>query len=96
MSNPIPPIAIAFKTITLVLGGVITYLAVKAYRRTRLNGLQYLAVGFAIVTLGSLLAGIVDQVLQINGHLALTLESALTTVGFLVITYSLYATRQMV
>lgn len=96
MSNPIPTIVIVFKTITLILGGVITYLAFKAYRRTRLDGLQYLAVGFAIVTLGSLVAGIVDQVLRINGHMALTLESALTAVGFLVITYSLYATRQRV
>lgn len=94
MSNHIAPVAIAFKTITLLLGGIITYLAFKAYRRTHLDGLKFLALGFGIVTLGALIAGVVDQVLSINGHLALTIESALTMVGFFVITYSLYATRQ--
>lgn len=94
MSSPIPTIAIVFKTVTLLLGGVITYLAFKAYRRTGMDGLKFLSLGFGIVTLGALIAGVVDQVLVVDGHLALTIESALTMIGFLVVTYSLYATRQ--
>lgn len=94
MSQPIPTIAIVFKTVTLLLGAVVTYLAFKAYRRTRLEGLKFLSLGFGIVTLGALLAGVADQMLSVDAHLALTVESALTMVGFFVITYSLYATRR--
>jgi hypothetical protein len=80
------------KTLSLVLGGAITYLAYKAYRRTGAPSLRYLAVGFGIVTLGSLLAGIIDQVLQLELRVGLLVESVLITAGFAVIVYSLYAT----
>ena len=100
MNESIPSIVIAFKTVTLLLGAVITYLAFKAYVRTQSHGLRLLALGFGVVTVGSLVAGIVDQLfivdqlLQVNGHTALTIESGLTMVGFFIITYSLYETRQ--
>jgi hypothetical protein len=85
--------AIAFKTATLLLGGLITYLAARAAGRTGLPGLRYLAAGFGIVTLGSLAAGVLDQLLSVDAGVALTVESALTTAGFAVIAYSLYVTR---
>lgn len=83
---------IAFKTLTLVLGTLITYLAFKAYRRTGEHSLGFLSVGFAIVTLGTLLAGIADQLLQAQFLTGLLIESALIAAGFLVIVYSLYTT----
>ena len=86
------PLIIALKTLTLVLGGLITFLAYKAYRRTRSRSLGALALGFGIVTLGSLLAGIADQVLSADFRTGLLLESALIAIGFAVIVYSLYAT----
>jgi hypothetical protein len=94
--STVPPVAIVFKTVTLVLGAVITYLGVKAYRRVRADGLQWLAVGFGIVTVGALLAGIADQALNVDSTTAIVIESGLTMVGFAVITYSLYATRRAV
>ena len=84
---------IGFKTLTLVLGGFITYLAYKAYRRTRSRSLAALSVGFGIVTLGTLLAGVVDQLLDADFLTGLLIESALIAFGFLVIVYSLYTTR---
>ncbi len=87
------PVAIvALKTITLILGGLITYLSYRAYRRTGTPSLWYLSVGFGIVTLGSLLAGVVDQVLRAGFRLGLLVESALVALGFAVIVYSLYTT----
>jgi len=86
-------IVIAFKTITLALGSLITYLAAKAARRSGAPGLTYLAVGFGVVTFGSLLAGVADQVLLMGGDLALIVENALTAIGFAIVTYSLYVTR---
>ncbi|UPW01413.1 hypothetical protein M0R88_04750 [Halorussus gelatinilyticus] len=82
---------VALKTVTLVLGGLITYFAFKAYRRTGSGPLKALALGFGTVTLGSLLAGVLDRVLATAGTAALAVESALTAVGFAIILYSLYA-----
>ncbi|MFB6069693.1 MAG: hypothetical protein ABEJ76_01610 [Halanaeroarchaeum sp.] len=85
------PVIVALKTATLILGGVITYFSHKAYRRTGSKALRFLAVGFGIVTLGSMIAGVADLVLLLSRDLALIIESSLTVVGFGVIVYSLYA-----
>lgn len=84
-------LVIALKTLTLVLGGVITYFAFKAYRRTGSPALRSLAIGFGVVTLGAILAGLADQVFTVNRDLVLVIESALTVIGFAAIAYSLYA-----
>ncbi|MFD1647385.1 DUF7521 family protein [Haloarchaeobius litoreus] len=86
-------LVIAFKTLALVFGGLITYFAAKAYRRTGSPALRALAVGFGFVTLGAMLAGAMDQFIMgpADRTVALAIESLLTTVGFGVILYSLYA-----
>ncbi|AKH96518.1 DUF7521 family protein [Halanaeroarchaeum sulfurireducens] len=83
-------IIVVLKTATFLLGGAITYFAFKAYRRTQSRSLQLLALGFGIVTLGSMGAGLVDQALWLSREFALITESLLTVVGFAVIVYSLY------
>jgi Iap family predicted aminopeptidase len=92
MNETIPVVVLGFKTVTLLLGGLITYFAAKAARKTSSDGLTYLAFGFATVTFGSLLAGIGDQVFGLETGAALIFENALTAVGFAVIAYSLYVT----
>jgi len=83
-------LVVALKTITLVLGGAVTYFALQAWQRTGSPALRSLAIGFGCVTLGSLLAGIADQLLAVDRTLAVVTESALTAVGLAVIVYSLY------
>ncbi len=78
------------KTLVLVVGGVITYFAFKAYRRTRQPALGYLALGFGLVTLGLVLAGMLTEVFQLHLVTGILLESLLVLAGFLVIAYSLY------
>jgi len=78
------------KTLTLVVGGVITYFAFKAYRRTRLRALGYLATGFGIVTLGLVLAGLAHELLGVPLALGVLIEGSLALIGFAVIAYSLY------
>lgn len=85
-------LVISFKTVTLVLGLLITYLAFKAYRRTGERSLGALAAGFAIVTLGTFLAGVAHQLLNAAFLVGLLIESGLIAAGFLVIVYSLYMT----
>ncbi|SEK63450.1 DUF7521 family protein [Haloferax larsenii] len=96
MNTELPFAVVALKTVTLVLGCLVTYFAVKAAKRTGVTGLGYLAVGFGVVTLGSLLAGVAHQLPLFASDTALVVEAALTTVGFAVITLSLYVTRQSV
>jgi hypothetical protein len=84
-------LVVLFKTITLLLGALVTYFAYRAYSRTDARPLGALAVGFGIVTMGALSAGVVDQVLGAGQRNALLVESSLTMVGFAVILYSLYA-----
>lgn len=86
----ITTLIVGLKTVTLLLGGLITYFAYKAFRRTEARSLQYLALGFAIVTLGSMLGGVVDQLLALPREIAIVTESGMTVIGFAVIVYSLY------
>lgn len=83
---------LVFKTITLLLGGLITLLAYRSYTRTGSRSLATLALGFGIVTLGAVLGGITDQLLDAGFQLGLLVESGLFTLGFAVIVYSLYVT----
>jgi hypothetical protein len=81
----------AVKTGTLLLGGLITFLSLKAARRTASAALQALGVGFGLVTLGALLAGVGHQFTSLSLAQSVVIESTLTLVGFGVIVYSLYA-----
>ncbi|MFB6352943.1 MAG: hypothetical protein ABEJ92_02545 [Halobacteriales archaeon] len=91
--NHLTTAVVVLKTLTLVLGGTITYLAFKAFRRTGSAALRSLTLGFGLVTLGALLAGFVDQLAGFRTDAALVVESALTVAGFAVIVYSLYVDR---
>lgn len=85
------------KSLTLVLGGLVTYFSYRAYRRTGSPALRSLAIGFGIVTVGAILAGILDQLLPLiyadfdNFLFGVFVESWLTAIGFAVIVYSLYS-----
>ncbi|WP_277540966.1 DUF7521 family protein [Haloarcula laminariae] len=91
MNGQISPIVVGLKTVTLLLGGLITYFAAKAASKTGSRSLTYLAVGFGTVTFGSLLAGVADQLFGFSVGTALLFETAVTAAGFAVIAYSLYA-----
>jgi hypothetical protein len=88
---------VAVKTGVLVFGGLITYFSFKAFRRTGAPALRSLAAGFAIITVGALISGLLDQALPLlfgmHSSLGLTvlLNGIFTLVGFVVITYSLYS-----
>lgn len=82
-------VVVVLKTLSLIVGSLVTYYAVKAAQRTGHRSLQFLGVGFGLITIGALLAGITDQLLSFDRTTALAIESAFTTVGFLIVLYSL-------
>lgn len=83
---------VVIKTLTLVTGGLITFYAVRAYLRTGSSSLRALAVGFGVVTLGSIVGGGIDQITAMDPLVALAAESVFVLVGFAAILYSLFVT----
>lgn len=84
------PAIVIVKTVILLLGTGITYIAYKAYRRTGSPSLRALGIGFGIVTLGALLAGVADQLLSVSLEMGVLINSVLVAIGFGIIMYSLY------
>lgn len=81
---------IIVKTLILISGGVVTYFAYKAYRRTGQRSIGLLSLGFAFITVGLLLAGLFTQVLAFPLRVSILIESSLVLIGMLIIAYSLY------
>ena len=83
-------IIIVAKTAILLLGGSITYYALRAFRRTGDPSLRALGIGFGIVTAGAVLGGVFDQLIDAGFEMGVAINSVLTAIGFAVIVYSLY------
>ena len=77
--------------VVLALGGIITHLAYRAYRRTKSPVLRAFAAGFGLVTLGLLFGGGIHQLLGMNLFAGLLVQRVLTVAGFALLVYSLYA-----
>lgn len=90
MSPEISTVVAVSKAFVLVLGGLVTYHAYRASRRTGSHSLRLLAFGFGTVTLGALLAGVVDVLLPLAPSDALLVESLFTLGGFALVLYSLH------
>lgn len=90
MSAMTDTVIIALKTIILVLGSGVTYIAVKAHRRTGAKSLRFLAIGFGTITLGALLAGIANQILGVTLEQGIIINSLLVAIGLAIVMYSLY------
>ncbi|WP_200530727.1 hypothetical protein [Halorubrum sp. LN27] len=80
---------IVAKTAILVLGGSITYYALRAYGRTGNPSLRALGIGFGVVTVGALIGGVSHQIIGSSLAVGIAINSLLTAVGFAVIVYSL-------
>jgi len=83
------------KTLTLVIGGLITYYSFRAYRRTGATQHRLLSVGFGILTLGAIAGGVLDLVVGTYYgedllYTSVFVSSATTAIGLAVILYSLY------
>jgi len=89
MNGVITAIAVV-KFVILLLGGGITYIAFKAYRRTGADSLRVLGIGFGIITLGAILTGVANQFFSVGLALGVLINSLFVALGLAVIMYSLY------
>jgi hypothetical protein len=78
------------QALILVFGAVVVYYASRAYGKTKSQAMLLLAVGFAIVTLGAIIAGIMYNFVAGTAlDTVLTLQAYSQAVGFFIIVYSL-------
>ena len=80
----------AAKAVTLLFGGILTLLSLRAYRRTGSPALRALTVGIGLLTAGAILGGALHRILGLPLETSATLQSVFTAIGFGVLTYSLY------
>ena len=80
------------KVIALALGAFIVYLAYRGYTRNRSKPLLYVAVGFALITLGNLVEGLLYVLFHVTDLVVATgIGTAITIIGFVAIIYSIYS-----
>ena len=89
--NSITLLLVVTKTVTLILGALITFFAYRAFRRQGIPALRALVVGFGLVTLGAAAGGTLHHVAGLGFTLGVVIESLMTATGFAVLVYSLYA-----
>lgn len=79
----------AVKLVITGLGAIITYYAFKAYRRTGDRSLGLLAGGFAMITVGAIVAGMSFELIGVPLAAGVIIDGAFVIVGFFLIANSL-------
>lgn len=79
----------AVKLLIAVLGAVITYYALKTYRRTKDRGFGFLAAGFGLVTFGAVVGGLSFEFLGVDLAVGVLLEGIFVLIGLVLIALSL-------
>jgi hypothetical protein len=81
------------KIVALILGAFIVYLAYKGFRRNRSQPMLYVAVGFALITAGTMAEGLLYVIVGSELLTAIATGTVITVLGFLAIIYSIYAVK---
>ena len=77
------------QALILVFGGVVVWYASRAYGKTKSQAMLLLAFGFALVTAGALVAGLLYNLGTVDLSTVITLQAYSQAAGFLIIVYSL-------
>ncbi len=77
----------------LVFSSIVVFLASRTYRRAKTRAMLLLALGFAFVGAGALVAGILFNLAGSNFVTVETIQACSQAVGFFVIVYSLVGTE---
>lgn len=81
------------KVIALFLGAFIVYLAYKGYRRNATKPLLYVALGFGLITVGTIAEGVLYVLLGSELLIAVAMGTIVTVLGFMSIIYSIYSVK---
>src|SRR5208282_306704 len=86
-------IATIIKMVALILGTFIVYLAYKGYKRNSSKPLLYVSLGFALITAGTVVEGLLYVIFISNLLVAIIAGTAVTVIGLIVIIYSIYSVK---
>ena len=78
------------KLIIVLLGTVLVYLAIKGYRKTRRKDMIFLALGFALITAGSVAAGVLFEFIGFQLVDVDIVEAVMVILGFACLVYSIF------
>lgn len=79
----------------LVFGGIVVYYASRSFTRNKSKSMLFLAIGFAVVTIGAVLAGVLFQfVLVGNLEVVEAVQAISQAIGFFIIVFSLVGTKE--
>lgn len=77
------------QALILVFGGIVVYYSSKSYRRTKSQAMFLLSLGFAFVTVGALVAGVLFNFYTNDLGTVETVQAFCQAIGFFIIVYSL-------
>jgi hypothetical protein len=77
------------QALILVFGGVVVYYAGRSYSKTKSQAMLLLAIGFAFVAIGALVAGVLFNFNNSDLQTPITVQAYAQAIGFFVIVYSL-------
>ncbi|QQG48876.1 MAG: hypothetical protein HY247_00715 [archaeon] len=77
------------QALILGFGSVVVFYAWRSYRRTRSESMLLLALGFAFVTAGAVIAGVLFNLTSNDLATVVTVQAASQAIGFFIIVYSL-------
>ena len=78
------------KLVTMTLGFLVAYQAYVAHRRSGSESMLYVAVGFALISVGAIIEGILFDVVGMTLHDSGTVSTAFVAAGILSVLYALY------
>ena len=78
------------KVITMTLGFVIAFKAYRGYRQYESRPMLYVAIGFAFISFGAVIEGLLFDVVGLTLVIAGTVQTSIVAVGMLFVLYSLY------
>jgi hypothetical protein len=81
------------KLVALVLGAFIVCLAYMGYRRNASKPLLYAGLGFALITAGTVIEGVLYVLLGADLLAATATGTIVTVLGFVAIISSIYSTK---
>jgi uncharacterized membrane protein len=85
---------VAAKLVVVFLGLLVAYQGFRAYRREQSHRLLFVAVGFALISVGSVLEGVLYDVVHLSVFVAGMVQTGFVAAGMSLILYSLFVTHQ--
>ncbi|WP_049972725.1 DUF7521 family protein [Haladaptatus cibarius] len=78
------------KIVVAILGLLIAFQSYRAYARYDSSPMLYLALGFSLISIGSVIEGVLYEVVKLSLFYAGMVQSIVVALGMVAVLYSLY------